>query len=337
MGFLDNSGDIILDAVLTDVGRKRMAEGNFSITKFALGDDEIDYSLYNKTHPSGTTYFDLEIMQTPVMEAFTQANAGINYGLLTITAADLLYLPVLEINKKSPISNTVKTHSNFANVYFVADTTADTTTNLLASTALGDAKYFAVSNQSSGPAILLEGGLNTTVIKGDSANRTTYLVNNNLVDNYYYVYYDSRFLDGILGADTTAVFNNTDNGDGTSTLNYTLARGTSVSTDLQLENYSAARVAAPNNGVYYVSGQGVDDKTISQIQGPRSSFTLINAVVKTTLDVEYTRYGTTNNTLFSALGDSALYNYIDTTLYVQGNITGIQAQIPLRIVKYVSG
>jgi len=54
MAFLDNSGDIILDAVLTDVGRKRMAAGNFRITKFTLGDDEIDYSLYNKDHPSGS-------------------------------------------------------------------------------------------------------------------------------------------------------------------------------------------------------------------------------------------------------------------------------------------
>ena len=45
MAFLDNSGDIILDAVLTDLGRKRLAEGNFRITQFALGDDEIDYSL----------------------------------------------------------------------------------------------------------------------------------------------------------------------------------------------------------------------------------------------------------------------------------------------------
>ena len=44
MGFLDNSGDIILDAVLTDLGRKRLAEGNgtFKVSKFALSDDEID-------------------------------------------------------------------------------------------------------------------------------------------------------------------------------------------------------------------------------------------------------------------------------------------------------
>ena len=77
MAFLDNSGDIILDAVLTEAGRRRMAEGNFSITKFALGDDEIDYALYNKTHPSGSAYYDLEILQTPVFEAFTQINAAI--------------------------------------------------------------------------------------------------------------------------------------------------------------------------------------------------------------------------------------------------------------------
>ena len=48
MAFLDNTGDIILDAVLTDEGRKRLAQGDgsFRIVKFALGDDEIDYSLY---------------------------------------------------------------------------------------------------------------------------------------------------------------------------------------------------------------------------------------------------------------------------------------------------
>ena len=45
MAFLDNSGDIILDAVLTEEGRRRMAGGNFAITKFALGDDEINYMI----------------------------------------------------------------------------------------------------------------------------------------------------------------------------------------------------------------------------------------------------------------------------------------------------
>ena len=90
MAFLDNSGDIILDAVLTETGRRRMAQGNFRIVKFGIGDDEIDYSLYDKNHASGSAYYDLEILQTPVFEAFTQVNAGINYGLLATTAVDLL-------------------------------------------------------------------------------------------------------------------------------------------------------------------------------------------------------------------------------------------------------
>ena len=72
MAFLDNSGDIILDAVLTDLGRERLSrgDGSFRIEKFALGDDEIDYTLYDKNHPSGSAYYALEILQTPVLEAF---------------------------------------------------------------------------------------------------------------------------------------------------------------------------------------------------------------------------------------------------------------------------
>ena len=334
MAFLDNSGDIILDAVLTDVGRQKMAQGTFSITKFALGDDEIDYSLYNKTHPSGSAYYDLEVLQTPVMEAFTQTNAGINYGLLTVTAADLLYLPVLDVNQKTAVSNTVIPKSNFPNIYFVADNNSDTSSNLLRSTALASTQYFSVSDQYTGPAILLEAGLDSLDIRGDNTNRTSYLVNNNLVDNYFYVYYDNRFISSILGSSTTARFNNTDNGDGTPILEYSLTTAPAISTDLKLDNYSAAQIAGPDNGVLYNSAYSVDDRNVSSINGPRSSFALINISIKSNLDAEYSLYGATNQNLFS---DSVLYNYIDTTLYVQGTRTGIQIQIPLRIMKYVSG
>ena len=60
MGFLDNSGDIILDAVLTDLGRNRLArgDGSFKIESFALADDEINYSLYrNSNHENGNLLF----------------------------------------------------------------------------------------------------------------------------------------------------------------------------------------------------------------------------------------------------------------------------------------
>ena len=69
MAFLANSGDIILDAVLTDAGRKRLArgDGTFQITNYAFGDDEINYSNFDSNNSSGSAYYDLEILQTPVL------------------------------------------------------------------------------------------------------------------------------------------------------------------------------------------------------------------------------------------------------------------------------
>ena len=99
MGFLDNSGDIILDAVLTDLGRERLArgDGSFKITKFAVADDEIDYGKYDKNNPSGSAYYDLDILTTPVLEAFTNNIASVKHKLMTIPRNNLLYLPVIKL------------------------------------------------------------------------------------------------------------------------------------------------------------------------------------------------------------------------------------------------
>ena len=103
MAFLDNSGDIILDAVLTDTGRLRLAQGDgsFKITKFALGDDEINYGNYDKDHASGSAYYDLEILQTPVLEAFTNNTSNLNSKLMSIARTNLLYMPELQLNLRS--------------------------------------------------------------------------------------------------------------------------------------------------------------------------------------------------------------------------------------------
>ena len=93
MAFLDNSGDIILDAVLTDLGRERLARGSFSIAKFALGDEEINYALYNGQHPSGSTFNDLDILATPILEAFTSDQSIMKSRLMTLSRDNILYLP----------------------------------------------------------------------------------------------------------------------------------------------------------------------------------------------------------------------------------------------------
>ena len=107
MAFLDNSGDIILDAVLTDTGRLRLAQGDgsFKISKFALGDDEINYELYNKSHASGSAYYDLEILQTPVLEAFTNNTSNLKTKLVSISRTNILFMPVLGLNKNDKTSS----------------------------------------------------------------------------------------------------------------------------------------------------------------------------------------------------------------------------------------
>lgn len=95
--FLKNTGDIILDAVLTDEGRRRLAlgDGSFNITKFALGDDEIDYSLWDVSASSGNQ--DTKIFNTPIFEAYTNNASSLKNKLMTIDVPDLLVMPILKL------------------------------------------------------------------------------------------------------------------------------------------------------------------------------------------------------------------------------------------------
>ena len=99
MGFLDHStNNIIVDAVLTDLGRRSLArnDGSFQIFQFALGDDEINYALFETG--STTALQDLSILQTPILEAFTNNTSMMKTKLLSLPNPDLLYLPLLKLN-----------------------------------------------------------------------------------------------------------------------------------------------------------------------------------------------------------------------------------------------
>ena len=83
MGYLDNSV-VTVDAILTTKGRQLLAQGNFNITQFALADDEIDYTLYNPTHPSGSAYYGEAIENMPLLEALPQETQMMKYKLITL-------------------------------------------------------------------------------------------------------------------------------------------------------------------------------------------------------------------------------------------------------------
>jgi hypothetical protein len=95
MGYLNNSV-VTVDAILTDKGRQLLAQndGSFRITQFALADDEIDYTLYNPNHPSGSAYYGQAIQNMPLLEAFPQQTQTMKY-LLTTLPRGTAKLPIL--------------------------------------------------------------------------------------------------------------------------------------------------------------------------------------------------------------------------------------------------
>ena len=84
MAYLDNS-EIIVDAILTKKGREKLATGEgLHITKFALGDDKIDYTLYEPAHPKGSAYYDSAIKAIPITEASPDETQVLRYKLVTL-------------------------------------------------------------------------------------------------------------------------------------------------------------------------------------------------------------------------------------------------------------
>ncbi len=97
MGYLNNSV-VTVDAILTKKGRELLAknDGSFRITQFALADDEIDYTLYNPTHPSGSAYYGEALENMPLLEAFPNETQIMKYKLVTLPRGTSK-MPVLDL------------------------------------------------------------------------------------------------------------------------------------------------------------------------------------------------------------------------------------------------
>ena len=97
MGYLNNNV-VTVDAILTTKGRELLAknDGSFRITQFALADDEIDYTLYNPNHPSGSAFYGEAIDNMPLLEAFPLETQIMKYRLATLPRGTAK-LPVLDL------------------------------------------------------------------------------------------------------------------------------------------------------------------------------------------------------------------------------------------------
>jgi len=349
MAFLDNSGDIILDAVLTEVGRKKLTSGvGLNITKFALGDDEIDYRLFNRNHPSGSAYYDLQILQTPVFEAFTKINANINYGLLSFTREDILYMPTFTQNK---IVNSAKFASTHQGLYYIAVNT-ETTTALRDKIFTTNFEKVTQAGTTGQNAPAYELGLNTTQLAKTQNNRRAYINQMGINDSRFTISINNLFISTVmgLGASTPAYEN--------SLITNAL---TSFPTPTNLVNFTSGvpsknrrnftdfgMIRKSNNRIWVPTDSSTSTNAHSVIAGPSNAIVMFNVTVDQGMstiaggstDRRYQQYGkagqSDTNAFGSAYSSTYTWDYIDTSVYVTGNTTGATISVPVRLIRRAS-
>ena len=116
MAFLDRS-TLIVDAILTSKGRERLSSSDFEIEKFALGDDEIDYRLYNEANSNGPTYYGIQIENMPILEASPKTDIALQYKLITLPPGTT-ETPTMDAG----IPNTVSLSGENASIYIAPST-----------------------------------------------------------------------------------------------------------------------------------------------------------------------------------------------------------------------
>ena len=314
MAFLDNSGDIILDAVLTDHGRMVLAkgDGSFQITKFAVGDEEIDYSLYNSSHASGSAYYDLEILQIPVLEAFTNNASSMKSKLVTMSNNNILYMPVLKLNTN--LTNT-KQHSSGSHMVAV-DRETEGTDAAQTAAAVGyvgtDAVQGIVFGQSleGSNFIRIDQGLDTTEISPKQRSAIF-----DMIEGSYIIQIDNR-----LGRIVT-------------TLN------DRVSEDYIDDDNIAFYTVDASDGI--VKDNNDDSNSTTQtISGPRG--TSLEFKIEASLQLQTSTYlftqlgGTTTMVRKDGTGGTQSVRYIDSIVRITGMTTGYTIDVPIRFIKTVT-
>lgn len=300
MAFLDNSGDIILDAVLTDAGRKRMAEGNFRISKFALGDDEIDYTLYN---PDATVP-DSNILGTPILEAFTDNASGLKSKLLTLpTDLDTLYLPSIKLKKTG-------THQPASGDTFYVAVDQNTLTQLTADNVTTGVMTFSPSLDADNQAsVMVHQGIDNTEAGSPTSKMSQDFPQ--LLETQYIVE-----IDNLLGK----IYS----------INNVPANDSYIDDD-NIASYFFVSTAGTTND--FITEFNIDTNTTSvesPIAGPKG--TKFNFKVKPTTNLQ------TNTAPFNQLGsivdiNGFTYQYIDTNVRIMGAQTGYRIDVPIRFLK----
>jgi hypothetical protein len=312
-----------LDAVLTDTGRFRLAkgDGSFKINKFAFADDEINYNLYDKQHGSGSAFYDLNVLQTPVLEAFTNNTSTMNSKLISIPRTNLLYLPIMQVN--TVYSRAVLQVSGKTTHYIAVDSDTVGINSKTGGLELKDGKVnsggilngYIPSNLPN--YIRIDQGLNTVEMP------YTALLDSTLKETQYIVQLDHRL--GQLASQINGA-----------------VTGYSFIDDDQIAFYYLSQGAAAG----YVApiaetGPGTtdDDNNKMTLEGPRGTY--LQFKVQASNELQNSNYlfnklgggRTITVTASDASETSVTCLYIDTLIKVTGATTGYSIDVPVRFIK----
>ena len=317
MAFQDNSGDIIFDVVLTDEGRRRLArgDGSFNIVKFALGDDEINYSLFNIN--AVTNNQDLEILQTPVFEAFTNNTSVMSSMLMSIPRNNLFYLPILKINERANGTMTEFHTNNVMNVAVDANTenNNDLSSGTTALAFDGDGKLrtgimLGFSTQKNSNYIRIDAGIDNSAVP-PSTNISDLFLD----ETQYSIEIDNR-LGSIISVDGT-----------------TRISPASVDDD----NIALYVITAETDPKFVYTNLNVDPSgTTEVIAGARSTyieFRIASSINLRQSNFLFNRLGSSGNSLLNKNNANQAHSFIDSLVKVTGINTGYSVDLPIRFVK----
>ena len=329
MGFQDNSGDIIFDVVLTDEGRRQLAkgDGSFSISKFKLGDDEVNYELFDTT--TGSAYQDLQILQTPIFESFANNTSNMSSMLVNYTNNNLLYLPVIKLNEVFEGTRT-KQHA-LGNFVVAVDKRTEGTLD--------------VNNNSTAIALDSNGQPNQGFLFGATPRRegTTYIRVDAGIDNNARPPNSSTPLESDLNETGYLV-----------ELDYRLGR----LCDRMGNARSPLYVDDDNIAVYRLTmqvglGRGIVQGTMGSTQmvmnntetevsdnqviaGLRSTFLQLKIVTTQELrqsSFYFDKFGSTSTAYTAKGGSTPSVKFIDTLMKITGINTGYTLEVPIRFAK----
>ena len=338
MAFKETSNDIVIDAVFTETGRKKIAKGTFRVVKFSLGDDEIDYTRNFEAASASFESYRPKLLDQPLLEAYSDHSKNIEFGLMSYTDKDLLYLPILGINTKVEASAQPQNIGTGSFYYLSVNDETTTKINEI-QTVSGSTFNILTSDRPEKTKIIIESGLGQLpeLSYMSYEERDRYLVSKNLLDKNFFILADNRFVEKIMTCAPDSKFRNFP--DGTTEINFqSMQPAPPTSYPNQFDKYVTFLSVGINNLMSDHDFEGLANR-YSAIAGLKGTVTAFNLVAEPSLrvgsagtrDYKYEKYGQIDQKIFDEVNK---FDYIESPLYVIGTTSNSRIHVPLRIIRY---